>query len=148
MQIEGALPRVALAAATILAVSGLVWWTTDRESQPDAQEFVTIQAAPLPKIGSGTGVLALAEERILETIGEPGTRVRDLRIVDQERLIVCGERIDRGSASARRFVWLSQLRQVVTDDGGQDFAILVHVCNPPPSPDRFRAGGAESRRLD
>ncbi len=80
---------------------------------------------PQPKRSFGSN------DRFLETIAEPGTRLHDLRIVDQERLIVCGERVDSGSATSRRFVRLSQLRQVVTDDGGPDFAILVHVCNPP-----------------
>lgn len=131
MRIEHALPRIALAAAAILASSGLFWWKADDGSQTGGNELVTVQATSLPATDTPIDALAVAEQQILRAIGEPGTRLRGLRIVDQERLIVCGERIGGGSATSRRFVWLSQLRQVVTDDGGPDFAILVHVCNPP-----------------
>lgn len=153
MQIKAAWPHLTLAASAILILSGLFWWKTDDGSQTDDKEFVTVQAASPPATGPRIDALALMEPRILEAIGEPGTRLRDLRIVDQERLIVCGERLGRGFATSRRFVWLNQLRQVVIDDGGPDFAILVHVCNPP-APSRIQSlspsgtGEARSRRLD
>lgn len=131
MQIQAALPRLALAALAILVLSGLLWWKAEYGSQTGENEFITVQAMSPPATGNRIDALAVAEQQILETIGEPGTRLHDLRIVDQERLIVCGKRAGGGSAASRRFVWLSQLRQVVTDDGGPDFAILVHVCNPP-----------------
>lgn len=134
MQIEAAWPRLALAASAILILSGLFWWTTGDGSQTGKKEFVTVQAASPPATDARIDALSLIEPSILEAIGEPGTRLRNLRIVDQERLIVCGERVGRGSATSRRFVWLNQLRQLVTDDGGPDFAILVHVCNPPAAP--------------
>ena len=153
MQIETALPRLALVTSAILILSGLFWWNTDRGSQTDGNMAVTVQAASLPATDSPTDAFVWVERQILEAIGEPGTRLHDLRIVDQERLIVCGDRVDGGSATSRRFVWLSQLRQVVTDDGGPDFAILVHVCNPL-APSRIQpispkgAGDARSRGLD
>lgn len=141
MQIKGAL---ALAALAVLVLFGLFWWSGDRP-QPSEDEIVVVTAAadpealvttppPPPAAGADAATLALTEKQILEAIGEPGTSLSDVRIVDQERQIACGERTRQGSAALRRFVWLSQVRQVVTDDGGQDFAILVHVCNPPPSP--------------
>lgn len=150
MQIETALPRLALVTSTILILSGLFWWNTDRGSQTGGNVAVTVQAASLPATDAPTEAFVWVERQVLETIAEPGTRLHDLRIVDQERLIVCGERVDSGSATSRRFVWLSQLRQVVTDDGGPDFAILVHVCNPP-APSQVQplspkdAGGAKPR---
>lgn len=140
MQIKGAL---ALAALAVLVLFGLYWWSGDRP-QPGEDEIVVVPAAATPEALLTTpqspgaegdaAALALVEKQILEAIGEPGTSLRDVRIVDRERQIACGERTSQGSATLRRFVWLSQVRQVVTDDGGQDFAILVHVCNPPPSP--------------
>lgn len=153
MQIETALPRLALVTSAILILSGLFWWNIDRGSKTDENATVTVQAVSLPATDAPTEAFVWVERQILETIAEPGTRLHDLRIVDQERLIVCGERVDSGSATSRRFVWLSQLRQVVTDDGGPDFAILVHVCTPP-APSRIQplspkdAGNAKSRSLD
>lgn len=132
MQIEAALPRLALAASAILVLAGLLWWNAGGEPQTAGGDIVTVQATLSPATGAPVDAFALVEQQILEALGEPGTRLHNLRIVDQERLIVCGERVARGSATPRRFVWLSQLGEVVTDDGGQDFAILQHVCNPPP----------------
>ncbi|CUS43480.1 MAG: hypothetical protein V4610_18855 [Pseudomonadota bacterium] len=135
------LPGVALAALIILALTGLLWWSGDRGVERGHDDIVVVRAtarpealpfAPIPASDTSAAALALVEKQILETIGEPGTSLRDVRIVDQERQIACGERTSHGTATLRRFVWLSQLRQVVTDDGGQDFAILVNVCNPPP----------------
>ncbi|MES2059347.1 MAG: hypothetical protein V4564_25630 [Pseudomonadota bacterium] len=132
----------AFAALAVLVLFGLFWWSGGRP-QPSQDEIVVVPATASPEAlltppSSATGpdaaALALVEKQILEAIGEPGTSLRGVRIVDQERQIACGERTIRGSAALRRFVWLKQVRQVVTDDGGQDFAILVHVCNPPPSP--------------
>jgi hypothetical protein len=133
---------LALAALAVLVLFGLFWWSGDRP-QPSQDEIVVVPATaspetvltpPSPAAGTDTAALALVEKQILEAIDEPGTSLRGVRIVDQERQIACGERTSQGSATLRRFVWLSQVRQAVTDDGGQDFAILVHVCNPPPSP--------------
>lgn len=132
MQIEAALPRLALAASAILILSGLLWWNAGDEPPTGGTDVVTVQATTPPAAGASTETFVLVEQQIRETLGEPGTRLHNLRIVDQERLIVCGERVVRGSAAPRRFVWLSQLGEVVTDDGGPDFAILQHVCNPPP----------------
>ncbi|WEK00923.1 MAG: hypothetical protein P0Y59_04300 [Candidatus Sphingomonas phytovorans] len=141
MQKKSALPGVALAALIILALTCLFWWSGDRGVEQGHDDVVVVQASarpealpsiPIPAAGTSAAALALVEKQILETIGEPGTSLRDVRIVDRERQIACGERTSHGTATLRRFVWLSQLRQVVTDDGGQDFAILVHVCTPPP----------------
>ena len=137
------LPYVALATLAVLALAGLFWWSGDHGAQQGGDGIVVVQtaaspaalpAAPPSPTGANTAALALVEKQIIETIGEPGTSLRDIRIVDQERQIACGQRTSKGTATLRRFVWLSQLRQVITDDGGQDFAILVHVCNPPPPP--------------
>jgi hypothetical protein len=153
MQIATALPRLALVTSAILILCGLFWWNTDRGSQTDENVAVTLQATSPPATDAPAEAFVWVERQILEIIGEPGTRLHDLRIVDQERLIVCGERVDGGSATSRRFVWLSQLRQVITDDGGSDFAILVHVCNPP-APSRIQplspknAEDAKSRGFD
>ncbi|MBO9694723.1 MAG: hypothetical protein J7499_00830 [Sphingopyxis sp.] len=153
MQIEAALPRLALATSAILILSGLLWWNARDESQAGGRGVVTVQALSSPAAGAPVEAFALVEQQILDTLGEPGTRLHNLRIVDQERLIVCGERVVRGSATPRRFVWLSQLGEVVTDDGGPDFAILQHVCNPPP-PSRIyplspgESGSAGSRGPD
>ncbi|WP_447725142.1 hypothetical protein [Sphingomonas koreensis] len=134
--------RAILAASVGFAVAGLLWWLADRDARPGEDAGVVVQAAagpaapramPLAMIGAGAPAPAEMEKQILAAIGEPGTRIRDVRIVDQKRQIACGERIDQSAATPRRFVWLSQLRQIVTDDGGQDFAILIHVCTPPPS---------------
>ncbi|QNQ08620.1 hypothetical protein [Sphingomonas alpina] len=134
---------LALAAFAVLVLFGLFWWSGDRP-QPSEDEIVVVPTAATPEAllsapsspgaEGDAAALALVEKQILEVIGEPGTSLRDVRIVDQERQIACGQRTSQGSAALRRFVWLSQVRQVVTDDGGQDFAILVHVCNPPPPP--------------
>jgi hypothetical protein len=122
-----------LAAAAVLAAVGLFWWLVGQDTRQGTVRAVDSPAAQsassLPTAGTQTPM----EKQILEAIGEPGARIRDLRIVDQERQIACGERIDPGSATPRRFVWISQLRQLVTEDGGQDFAILVNVCMPPPT---------------
>jgi hypothetical protein len=139
MQIRSALPRVALATFAALVVFALYWWG-GRTEQPSQDDIVVVQATTSPAAlpvnprtpaGTDSAALALVEQQILEAVNEPGTSLSDLRIVDQERQIACGERTIRGSAAQRRFVWLSQVHQVVTDDGGQDFAILVHVCTPP-----------------
>lgn len=125
--------RIALAAA--LAVAGLFWWLADRAPQPRGGGIVSVRATAGPAGPPGTAPASGAgafERQILDAIGEPGTRLRNVRIVDQGRQIACGERVGPRTAAARRFVWLSQLRQLVTDDGGQNFAILVHVCSPPP----------------
>lgn len=129
------MPRIIFVATVGLVAAGLFWWLADQGARPDEGASVVVQAGaratPLPMTGAGIRAPAVVERQILEAIGEPGTRIRDVRIVDQKRQIACGERIDKGSATPRRFVWLSQLRQLVTDDGGQDFAILIHVCSPP-----------------
>ena len=127
------LPIKRIAHAAARAAAGLFWWLTDGGPHPGRDGVVSVRAkaTPLaPPPASGAGAL---EQQILDAIGEPGTRLRNVRIVDQERQIACGERVDPRTAAPRRFVWLSQLRQLVTDDGGQNFAILVHVCNPPRS---------------
>lgn len=122
-----------LAVAALLAATGLTWWLADRDPEP-GRGVVRAVASPAVLHGAPQARLpASMESQILEAIGKPGVRVRDVRIVDRERQIACGERIDPGSEAPRRFVWLSQLRQLVTDDGGQDFAILINVCTPPPA---------------
>lgn len=133
---KGTVPRILLLAPAGLVAAGLLWWLAERGGGKDA--VVVVKASPpevreVPLVMRGTPASAEVERRILDSIGEPGTRIRDVHIVDRERQIACGKRVDGDSATPRRFVWLSQLHQVVTDDGGQDFAILVHVCNPPPS---------------
>lgn len=134
MKTASRMPRILLAIAALLAASGLTWWLADRDPEP-GRGVVRAVASPAALHGSPqASIPAAMENQILEAIGKPGARIRDVRIVDQERQIACGELIDPGSEGPRRFVWLSQLRQLVTDDGGQDFAILVHVCTPPPSP--------------
>lgn len=125
--------RIALAAA--LAAAGLFWWLADRAPQAGRSGIVSVRAAAGPVAPPGTAPASGAgalERQILDAIGEPGTRLRNVRVVDQGRRIACGERLDPRTAAVRRFVWLSQLRQLVTDDGGENFAILVHVCSPPP----------------
>lgn len=123
-----------------IAAAGVFWWLADWRAQTGQEGSVEVHAGPAASdpgpvpIGAGTPASAQMERQILEAIGQPGTRIRGVRVVDVKRKIACGERLDKGSAIPRRFVWLSQLRQLVTDDGGQDFAILVHVCTPPPSP--------------
>jgi hypothetical protein len=131
----GKMSRFMLASAAVLCAVGLFWGLFGKDARPGAGIVQAVDgsagpsASPLPTAGATTSM----EGQILQAIGKPGARVRNLRIVDQKRQIACGERIDPGSAIPRRFVWLSQLRQLVTDDGGQDFAILINVCMPPPA---------------
>jgi hypothetical protein len=137
---KSSIPRVILIVSAGLVSAGLFWALIYRGAGEEARVVVPAAAdpaalpvPPVPDDGTVTRAPAEMERRILEAIGEPGTRIVNVRIVDQKRQIVCGERIDRRSAAVRRFVWLSQLNQIVTDNGGQNFAILLHVCSPPPS---------------
>ncbi len=111
MEMKCTMPRVALVASAGLVVAGLFWWSADRGARPGRDGIVVVQATaspaasratPLPVIGASIEALAEIEKRILEAIDEPGTRIRDVRIVDQKRQIACGERIDKNSATPRR----------------------------------------------
>lgn len=87
---------------------------------------------PRPAVGSdvtASGIAPDVEMQILRDAGDPGARLRDVRFVDKEQRIACGEIMRSNTTEHVRFVWLGEPAKVIADEkGGGAYAQVAPLC--------------------
>lgn len=125
----------------LLALLFVGWWfqardRDEREASPPLVQLPSVAPAPSAPPASRAAAptpidtaASLPDPRIAATFHDPGARFRNIRSADARHQVVCGEVRLSSAPYYRRFVWVSEVQMIATDDGGTQFATVAKLCD-------------------
>lgn len=131
--------RLGGGALVLSIVAGLGWWWAQPIGAPEDGRPPLVQlppedpstvAVPAPRVSTAANTgQSPSDRRIVATFQDPGAVFRNVRSADAQDQVICGEVRLSSAPYYRRFVWISEVQMLATDDGGAQFAGVAKLCD-------------------
>ncbi|WP_448140471.1 hypothetical protein [Sphingopyxis fribergensis] len=128
-------------ALVLSMVAGLGWWWAQPMGAcedgapplvqlPPADPSSSAVPVPAPRVSTAANTgQSPSDPRIAATFQDPGAVFRNVRSADDQDQVICGEVRLSSTPYFRRFVWVSEVQMLATDDGGTQFAGVAKLCD-------------------